>query len=84
MAIILEKQDGEQEQAIGYDCIYHYEFHRIKLEFDIKNGLWKIIPLESYEEEKKLDLFFDDIQFFTLDQQIQIIIKRFDQHFAGE
>jgi hypothetical protein len=84
MAIILEKQDGEQEQAIGYDCIYHYELHRIKLEFDIKNGLWKIIPLESYEEEKKLDLFFDDIQFFTLDQQIQIIIKRFDQHFAGE
>ncbi len=56
MATILEKQDGEQEQAIGYDCIYHYELHRIKLEFDIKNGLWKIIPLESYEEEKKLVL----------------------------
>ena len=49
MAIIVEKQEGEEEQAIGYDCIYRYQSDRIKLQFDIKNGLWKVIPLESCE-----------------------------------
>ncbi len=55
MAIIMEKKEGEQEQAIGYDCIYCYEMHRIKLEFDIKSGLWKVILLESYDEGEKFD-----------------------------
>jgi len=81
MAIIVEKQEGEQEQAIGYNCIYRYETHRIKLEFDIKDGLWKIIPIEY--NEQILNSIFDDIQFLTLDQQIQIIIKRLDQYFGG-
>ncbi len=84
MAVIVEKTEDEQEQAIGYDCIYCYGTHRIKLEFDIKTGLWKIIPLETYDDGEKLESVFDDIQFLTLDQQIQIIIKRFDQHFLGE
>jgi hypothetical protein len=84
MAIIMEKKEDEHEQPIGYDCIYCYEMHRIKLEFDIKNGLWKVIPLESYNEGEKFDSIFNDIQFFTLDQQIQIIIKRFDQYFIGK
>jgi hypothetical protein len=81
MAIIVEKQEGEQEQAIGYNCIYRYETHKIKLEFDIKDGLWKIIPIEY--NEQILNSIFDDIQFLTLDEQIQIIIKRLDQYFAG-
>jgi len=79
MAIIIENQEGEQERAIGYNCIYRYGIHRIKLEFDIKDGLWKIIPIES--DEQIFNSIFYDIQFLTLDQQIQIIIKRCDQHF---
>jgi hypothetical protein len=84
MAIIIENQDGEQERAIGYNCIYCYGTHRVKLEFDIACGLWRVIPIESYEQEEQiLDSVFNDIQFLTLDEQIQIIIKRYDQHFAG-
>jgi len=81
MAIIIEKQKGEQEQTIGYNCIYRCEIRRIKLEFDIEDGSWKIIPIDS--DEEILNSFFDDIQFLTLDQQIQIIMKRFDLYFDG-
>ena len=87
MAIIMEKQEEEeQEHAIGYDCIYRYGLHRIQLQFDIKNGLWKVIPVESDQEEeaRSLESIFDDVQFFTLDRQVQIIIKRLDQHFHRE
>jgi hypothetical protein len=84
MAIIIEKQEGEQEQAIGYNCIYRFGTHRIKLEFDLNSGLWRRIPLESCEEEEQiLHSVFHGIQFLTLDQQIQIIIKQYDQHFDG-
>jgi hypothetical protein len=80
MAIIFEKQEEQQEQPIGYNCIYHYKLHKIQLEFNIKNSLWKIISIEYFDE--KLNSIFDDIQFFTLDQQIEIIIKRLDQYFS--
>jgi hypothetical protein len=81
MSVIIEKQKGE---AIGYDCIYRFGIHRIKLEFDLTSGLWRTIPLESYEqEEHMLHSSFHGIEFLTLDQQIQIIIKHYDQHFAG-
>lgn len=86
MAIIIENQEGEvEERAIGYNCIYCYGMHRIKLEFNITNGLWRITPTESYEQEEQilLESVFDDIQRLTLGQQIQVIIKRFDQYFAG-
>ncbi|CAF3848859.1 unnamed protein product [Rotaria sordida] len=90
MAIILENQEGEQQRPIGYDCIYRYGTHRIKLEYYIESQIWKKIPLESNEEQENiLNSLFDDnhdirslFQSFTLDQQIQIITKRYDKHFA--
>ncbi|CAF3744824.1 unnamed protein product [Rotaria sp. Silwood1] len=91
MAIILENQEGEQQQRpIGYDCIYRYGTHRVKFEYYIDTQIWKKIALESDEEQETIlkSLFNDNhdirslFQSFTLDQQIQIIIKRYDKHFA--
>jgi hypothetical protein len=77
MAIILENREGEQERAIGYDCIYRFDIHRVKLEYDIASGLWKTIP------EEFSNILFNDIQSLSLDEQIQIIIIRLDQQFFG-
>ena len=86
MSIITEKQDEEQEEkAIGYNCIYTYGLYKVKFEFDIINGLWKIIPLESDQYvEHILDSIFDDILSLPLEQQIQMIIKHYEQYFAGQ
>lgn len=85
MAIILEKEDGQvDERVIGYDCFYRYGLHRMKFRFHIQHGLWNIIPRESNESEKRFDWIFNDVQFLTLDEQIQIILKRCDQYFQGE
>ncbi|CAF4538214.1 unnamed protein product [Rotaria sp. Silwood2] len=90
MSIILENQEGEEQQrSIGYDCIYRYGTHRVKLEYYIENKIWKKIPFQSNQEQENiLNSLFDDnyhirslFQSFTLDQQIQIIIKRYDKHF---
>jgi hypothetical protein len=86
MGIIIEKHEGEQERAIGYNCIYRHGIHRVKFEYDIINDIWKIIPVESYgEEEQILESVLDDVrsllQSLPLDQQIQMIIKRYDQYF---
>ncbi|CAF4532905.1 unnamed protein product, partial [Rotaria magnacalcarata] len=92
MGIIFENQEGEQQQqkSIGYSCIYRYGTHRIKLEYDIENNIWTKIPLESNEEQENIiDSLFNNnedirslFQSFTLDQQIELIIKRYDKHFA--
>ncbi|CAF4580382.1 unnamed protein product [Rotaria socialis] len=92
MGIIFENQEGEQQRrSIGYSCIYRYGTHRIKLEYDIENNIWVKIPLESNEEQENIiDSLFNNnedirslFQSFTLDQQIELIIKRYDKHFAG-
>ncbi len=59
MGVILENQDGEQEHVIGYNFIYRYGIHRIKFEYNIINGIWKICPIESYGEEE--EEIFDSI-----------------------
>ncbi|CAF4783978.1 unnamed protein product, partial [Rotaria sp. Silwood2] len=93
MSIILENQEGEEQQrSIGYDCIYRYGTHRVKLEYYIENKIWKKIPFQSNQEQENIlnSLFNDNydirslFQSFTLDQQIQIIIKRYDKHFYEE
>jgi len=80
MAIIIENQEGEQEQAVGYNCVYRYGTHRIKLEFNIKNGLWKFT---SAQNDLSSSTIFENIQFLTLDEQIQTIIQRLNQYFTG-
>ena len=87
MAVITEREEGEEEeQAIGYDGFYRYGSHRMKFQFNIQNGLWKMILLESNgkEQQLSLDWIFNDIQFLTLDEQIQMIIKRSNQYFSGK
>ncbi|CAF3575851.1 unnamed protein product [Adineta steineri] len=75
MAIIVENRDDEQEHVIGYNCIYHYDTHRVKLEYDIAIGCWKIFP------EELSNILFNDIQTLKLNEQIELIIKRLDQQF---
>ena len=85
MAIILEKEDGqEDERAVGYDCFYRYGLHQIRFRFDIQTGLWKIVSQQSNENDHRFDWMFNDVQFLTLDEQIQMILKRSDQYFHGE
>jgi hypothetical protein len=72
---------------IAYHWIYQYEHYQIKLEYFLKNGIWKIIPDQfNLKEQDKLNILLDDLHInrnLSLDQQIQIIIQRFDQHFHG-
>ena len=89
MGLILEKREGEEEQFIGYTCLYRSGDRRLKLEFDVAAATWKTNGEEFYpeDEQQMLHLLFDDldhIQCLTLDQQIQLIIHRLDQYFAGK
>ena len=95
LAILLEKRnDEDQERFIGYDGLYRNECHRIRFQFDCSTGLWRRIPREfdrtpEEENEDPLNVLFEDLNqtqcllpSLTLDQQIQLIIKRLDQHFS--
>ena len=89
MGLILEKKDGEDERFIGYTCLYRSDEHRLKLHFDIDTATWKTNAEDFYpeDEQQMLHLLFDDlnhIRCLTLDQQIQLIIHRFEQYFAGQ
>lgn len=95
LAILLEKkEDEEQERFIGYNGLYRYESHRIQFQFDCLTGSWRRIPGEfhrGYEEQEEdpLNVLFEDLHqsqcllpSLTLDQQIQLIIKRLDEHYS--
>ena len=77
----------ENKQIIGYQWIYQYENYKIELEYYLLNRIWNIISLESHQREKEiLSCLLDDLNYtnnLSLDQQIQIIIQRFDHHFYG-
>lgn len=77
----------ENKQIIGYDWIYQYENYQIVLKYYLSNRIWNIISLESHQREKEiLNCLLDDLNYtnnLSLDQQIQIIIQRFDHHFYG-
>lgn len=79
MAILID----EDEQT---NCPSRYELQRIKLQFDTKTELWKMIPLESDGdgEEENFNCIFDDLQCVALDQQIENILQRYNQHSLGE
>ena len=98
LASLLEKrEDEDHERFIGYNGLYRYGSHRIQFQFDASTGFWRRIPGESHraygndadEEEDPLNVLFEDLNqsqcllpSLTLDQQIQLIIKRLDQHFS--
>jgi hypothetical protein len=57
------------------------------LEYFISNRIWKIISQElNLEEQIKLNTLLEDINYMkniSFDQQIQVIINKFDQFFYG-
>ncbi|CAF0995601.1 unnamed protein product [Adineta steineri] len=77
MAIIIENREDEQKHAIGYSCIYGYDIYRVKLQYDLRIGIWNIFP------EELSDILFHDIQTLEFNEQIETIIKRLDQQFFG-
>lgn len=89
MSIIVERKDGEEEERpIGYHCIYHSNEHQIQLDFDLLTGLWKrnLQEMNDEDEQHMLNNLFDDlyhIRCLTLDEQIQLIIQRFNLYFQG-
>ncbi|CAF3462974.1 unnamed protein product, partial [Rotaria sp. Silwood2] len=86
MNIIFNKTN-EKYKIIGYDCIYQYENIHIKLEYDLLNRTWRIYNQQSNSEQYQyLNILLEDLNYsqnISLDQQIQIIIKRFNNYFHG-
>ncbi|CAF3738513.1 unnamed protein product [Rotaria sp. Silwood1] len=83
--IIFNKDEQEKDKIVGYDCIYQYENIHIKIEHYLSNQTWKINNQQSnYEKYQNLNILLEDLnysRYVYLDQQIQIIIKRFDNYF---
>jgi hypothetical protein len=68
----------------AYDCIYRYENHLIKLLYYLSDGIWKIIPQQyNKQEEQKLYILLDHFDNLPFEQQVQLIIQRFDHYFQG-
>ncbi|CAF3030121.1 unnamed protein product [Rotaria sp. Silwood2] len=84
---IIFNKEKEKDDIIGYYCIYQYDYIHIKLEHYLSNRTWKINCQQSnYEQYKSLNILLEDLNnnqniFLSLDQQIQIIIQRFDHYF---
>jgi hypothetical protein len=81
---------NENEQFIGYNCIYRYEIDKVKLACDISTGMWRLCSDNDYskEEEKQLNKSLDFVNEYiridlgyTLAEQIQNILKYFDRYF---
>jgi len=88
---VITKNKEQEELVLAYQCIYRYRAHEIKLEYDISTETWEIIHGKYYsEEEKQLNEILIDLENsqsiadYTLDEQIQIIIKNFDHYFLGQ
>ncbi|CAF4148652.1 unnamed protein product, partial [Adineta steineri] len=75
ITIIIENREAEQKHVTGYKCVYGYDNYRVKLEYDIRTGRWKIIP------QQLSDILFHDIQTLGFNEQIETIIKRLNQQF---
>jgi hypothetical protein len=87
----VEEDEEQEELVVAYHCIYHYETHEIKLEYDILTETWEIVRDKYHsEEEKQLNAILiqlensQSIADYTLDEQIQIIINDFDHYFLGQ
>ena len=81
---------SEEELHIMYHCIYRYGMHEIKLQYETLTETWEIDHDKHHlEQEKQLNAILMDLENsrwdsdLTLDEQIQIIIKEFDDFFLG-
>lgn len=73
------KQILNEEDNQVFDCIYQYDDNQIQLEYRL---IWKIISTESNFEE--LNILLKDINYtmnLSFEEQIQLIIDKFDQYF---
>jgi hypothetical protein len=78
---------NNDQQIIGYEFVYRYENYQVKLEFYLSDGIWDIDAQQfNRKQQQILKILLDDMDNTTnmsLEQQIQIIIQRFDHHFYG-
>lgn len=86
-----EKKKEEKPKLDGiYHCSYRYGTHEIKLAYDIPTKTWKNVRVKCHdEEEEQLNVILNNLKnchFFvdyTLDQQIEIMKKKFEHYFLG-
>ena len=73
----------EDEEPIAYNCLYRYGKYRVKLRYDFKDRTWK--EISDGQNEKIFDCPLNDGRSDQLDleQQIRILIKRYEAHFNG-
>ena len=73
----------EDEEPIAYNCLYRYGKYRVKLRYDFKDRTWK--EISNGQNEKIFDCPLNDGRSDQLDleQQIRILIKRYEAHFNG-
>jgi hypothetical protein len=84
--------EEEEERIIRYDCVYRYETHEVKLEYDISVEKWTMVSDKYHmEEEKLLKAGIQRVNWYssvnvnyTLDEQIQHILKIFDDYFLSK
>lgn len=90
--IIAINAGGGQQLIGGYDCVYRYKEHKVKLQFKILNEKWTLVSDKNHEEEEKvLNAILQRINSDssinmcrTLDEEIQSILKKFDDYFLGK
>jgi len=87
---VKENEETQEERFIGYNCIYRYETHQIKLEYNISTEIWTLVSDKYHTEEKQLNTLIERINKFsranrssTLDRRIQYILEVFDGYFLG-
>jgi hypothetical protein len=91
MEVITIKEE-EQERFVGYNCIYRYGIHEVKLEYSISTAMWTIVSDKYHaEEEKQLNIYMERINKFSwvdigypLDERIQDILRSFDGYFLSK
>lgn len=72
-----------------YHCTYRFGSDQIELEYNKLAHQWKILSIQSnfqlnrFESLKEFLSQFQSIENLSFDQQIQLIIKKFDQFFSG-
>lgn len=88
--MIIQEKDpniGQNENEV-YHCTYRFGSDQIELQYDKLAHQWQILSIQSnfqldrFESLKEFLSQFQSIDNLSFDQQIQLIIKKFDQFFS--
>ena len=78
----------DKEREICH-CTYRYGNEQLELAYHSAAHRWDILSVQSVHTADQLEPLngflaqFDSIEHLSFDQQIQLIIKKFDQFFSG-